>query len=132
MKRDLTNTLSFSKNNKSFRNHNQQVPKCMNNQKSSLAFEFPNQTILNHKISNHKHQILSHKPGSAGLKAKQPKFLQKMRKRMSWNDAYLAPHFSGVDRAVLSQHHFSPMRYKRWHRVLPTLFRWWHRFLPTT
>ena len=46
MKRDLTNTLSFSKNNKSFRNHNQQVPKCMNNKKSNIAFEFPNQTNL--------------------------------------------------------------------------------------
>ena len=44
MKRDLTNTLIFSKNKKSFRNYNQQAPKWMNNQKFNLAFEFPNKT----------------------------------------------------------------------------------------
>ena len=44
MKIDLTNTLSFSENKKSFHNHNQQAPKWMNNQKFNLAFEFPNKT----------------------------------------------------------------------------------------
>ena len=38
--------------------------------------------ILNHTISSHKHQILSHKPDSARPKATQLKFLQKkMRKK---------------------------------------------------
>ena len=36
MKRDVTNTLRFSKNKKSFRKHNQQAQEQMNNKKNLI------------------------------------------------------------------------------------------------